>query len=98
MANVLTANPMVITTAVSSISAFDLRLIQWMDDGTLVDTDDMVLVLNGATLTMKLQLTNGEKVCVWEAGPFNPPIPVSGLTVTTLDHGALHVWVGAKYT
>ena len=83
-----------------------LRLIQWVDDAEdIVDSDDLVITVNGQTLTAKIQVattTGGEaveavspnigNVVVWQIGPFNPGIWVRGLTTVTIDHGAVHFW------
>jgi hypothetical protein len=86
--------------------AINLRLIQWIDDaGDIADDDDIVLTINGVALTGKVQIgttaggaaveavtPNVGNIVVWQIGPFNPGIHVTGLVVTTIDHGAVHVW------
>jgi len=95
-----------ITAATITDKTINLRLIQWIDDAAdIVDDDDIVLTINGVTLTGKAQIgttgggaaveavtPNVGNLCVWQIGPFNPGIHVTGLVVTTLDHGAIHVW------
>jgi len=60
MANNLVTNPMTVDTAATlwSNSVKYVRQVQWMDDGAdIADDDDIVLVINGATITGKIQLT-----------------------------------------
>ena len=94
MANNLVTNPMTVDTAGTlwSNSVKYVRQVQWLDDGAdIADDDDIVLVINGATITGKIQLTVNtvNNLCVWEFGPFNPGVPVDSFIVTTIDHGLL---------
>ena len=99
MANQATANPIVIDTAAAGdvfTGPQTVRLIQWIDDAAdIADNDDLVMSINGVTLTTKLQLDNpgGTGLAQWTIGPFNPGISVKSLKVTTLDHGVVHVWL-----
>ena len=54
MAKKLVTNPMTVDTAGTlwSNSVKCLRQVQWLDDGAdIADDDDIVLVINGATIT-----------------------------------------------
>jgi len=60
MANNLVTNPMTVDTAATlwSNSVKYVRQVQWLDDGAdIADDDDLVLVINGATITGKVQLS-----------------------------------------
>jgi len=97
MANVLTSNPKYIdASAGSAFGPANIRLIQWVDDAAdIVDDDDLVFVMNGITITGKIALTANtiNNVAVWQIGPFSPGIPCTSFSVTTIDHGALLVFV-----
>jgi hypothetical protein len=98
MANNLVTNPMTVDTAATlwSNTPRRVRLIQWIDDAAdIVDDDDLLIVINGATITGKIALTANtvNNLCVWEFGPFNPGILVDTFIVTTLDHGLLVIVV-----
>lgn len=78
--------------ATATMEHFGLRELQWVDDGAdIADDDDLVLAINGATITGKIALTANtvNDLCVWRLGPFNPPLIVSSFTLTTIDHGVL---------
>jgi hypothetical protein len=110
MTNVLTSNPMVIDTAATiwSDKAYNVREIQWIDDAAdMADNDDLNITINDATIAAKIQVAttgggtpvenvspNVGNICVWRIGPFNPGIPVSTFIVTTIDKGALLVFLG----
>ena len=56
MANNLVTNPMTVDTAATlwSNSVKYVKQVQWLDDGAdIADDDDIVLVINGATITGK---------------------------------------------
>ena len=108
MGNTLTKNPIYVDTAATAWSGTKwVRLIQWIDDAAdIADDDDLSITINGLTMAMKIQiptttgatpvedLTPGPSgLCVWQVGPFNPGMPMTGLIVNTIDHGALHIWV-----
>jgi len=98
MANDLTGNPLVVDTAATlwSKSLKYIREIQWIDDAAdIIDDDDLVVVINNATITGKIALTANtvNNLAVWKSGPFNPGIPVSNFIVTTIDHGSLLIWL-----
>lgn len=101
MANNLNSNPVYIDAAASStLSGLSrIQLIQWVDDNAdIANDDDLVMVINGVTVTIKPQRhetpasVDGGGV-VYEAGPFSRPIAVTDFSVTTIDHGALLVWL-----
>ena len=97
MANDLTKNPMTVDTAATLWSADNkyVQLVQWIDDGAdLTDDDDIVLVINGATITGKIQIANNtmNNLVAWEM-KFNPPFRIESFVVTTLDHGLLVIWL-----
>jgi len=96
MGNVLTKNPMVIDTAATIWTAARfVRLIQWVDDnGDVVDDSTWVLTVNGASLTVKYQMTaNVSPVVIWQIGPFNPAILIHTFVVATAGAGNLHIWL-----
>lgn len=99
MANALTGNPMTIDTAATIWSTGApkyVKLIQWIDDNAdIADDDDLVIAINGVTITMKVQLTAnaiGSPV-VWELNFGGQPFSVSKFVVTTIDHGTLVVYL-----
>lgn len=109
MANVTDSNPISIDTAAAIWAKTPkyIRQIQWIDDAAdIADDDDLVIVVNGVTITTKIQIANTAgatpveavtpnigNICVWEIGPFNPGIAVHSFAVTTIDHGVLLVWI-----
>jgi len=102
MANVLTHPLSVIDTAgaTSTINNFILRMVQWIDDAAdIADDDDLVLTINGITMTCKIQLTANtvNNLVLYQIGPFNPGVRVNSFTVTTLDAGVIHVWSGGRW-
>ena len=107
MANKTDTNPMVIDTAATlwtaepraatfSLGGRRIRQIQWIDDAAdIANDDDLVIAINGATITAKIAMTV-DTVCnlaVWTLGPFNPGIHVHTFIVTTIDHGSLLVFL-----
>ena len=107
--NVLTGNPMTVDTAATLWSTGApkyVQLIQWIDDAAdIADNDDLLLVINGVTITAKIQIAttggvspvenvspNVGNVCVWEMS-FSKSIPISKFVVTTIDHGLLVIWL-----
>lgn len=106
MANKTDTNPMVLDSAAAIWTSIPgasyshgpkyVRLIQWIDDAAdLTDDDDLVIVINGATITGKIALgaNTVNNLCVWQLGPFSPGVPVSNFSITTIDHGVLLVFV-----
>ncbi len=98
MANNLVTNPMTVDTAATLWSGTikNVRYIQWIDDAAdIADDDDLLIVINGATITGKIALTANtvNNLCVWEFGPFDRGIPVDSFIVTTIDHGLLVIVV-----
>lgn len=98
MGNNLVTNPMTVDTAATlwSNAPRRVRLIQWIDDAAdIADDDDLVISLNGATITGKIALTANtiNNLCVWEFGPFDNGILVDTFIVTTIDHGILVIVV-----
>jgi hypothetical protein len=94
MANNLVCNPMTVDTAATlwSNTVKYVKYIQWIDDAAdMADDDDLLLVINGATITGKIQITNNtaNNLCFWEFGPFDRGIPVDSFIVSTIDHGIL---------
>ena len=101
MANQTTSNPKIFDTSGTITGIFGLRLIQWVDNAMdIADADNCVFTVNGVTLTAQVQrgATENESpdggAVLWEIGPFNPAMACHDLTVTTVAHGELHVWVG----
>lgn len=96
MANDLTGNPMWIDTAATIWASGNrrIRMIQWVDDANdIADADDLVISINGVTLTFKIQITDNtaNNLSFWTFGPFDVGIPAHSFVVTTIDHGALLV-------
>ena len=96
MANQTAGNPAIFDTTGSLSGLKYIRQIQWVDDAAdIADDADMVLTINGVTFTHKLQHTNNaaSSTVFYNAGPFNPGLPVTDFTVTTLDAGTIVVWL-----
>jgi len=97
-----TTNPVVATgTGTIVTGQAYLRLIQWVDDADdVANGHSLVITIGGCTLTLKVckHETAGSadigSSIIWQAGVFNPGIPVDGISVGTLDSGAVHVWLG----
>ena len=67
-----------------------------MDDNQdIADGSSLVLTLNGVTLTLTTQVNGADfsSVVRWRAGPFHPPVKIEDITISTLSHGAVHVWL-----
>lgn len=99
MATLPTTMPVEVTTTGTATVVTDqiinLRLIQWIDDAVDIENDsECDITVNGVTLHSQIQMKADElsNVVAWEIGPFNPGIPVKGLTVATLTHGAVQIW------
>ena len=97
MTNALTKNPMVVDEAATIWSAQRfVRLIQWVDDvGDVVDTSTWILTVNGATLTVTVQMgvAGVAPIVIWQIGPFNPAMKIDSFVVATVGEGALHIWL-----
>lgn len=100
MGNALTGNPMTVDTAATlwepsnTPTPKKIQLIQWIDDAAdIADDDDLLMVINGVTVTAKIQLAANDvgNVCVWEMS-FSPPVSIRSFVVTTLDSGLLVIW------
>ena len=100
MANQTAANPKVFDSAGTITGLFGLRLLQWIDlNEDIVDGDSLIFSLNGVTLEAEIQkhTTAGSAdggAVVWQIGPFNPGMSCHDFSLTTIDSGAVHVWVG----
>lgn len=100
MANQTTSNPKVFDSAGTITGLFGLRLLQWVDlNEDIVDGDTLKFDVNGVTLEAEIQkdVTAGQVdsgAVMWEIGPFNPAIACHDFSLTTIDSGAVHVWVG----
>ncbi|MHC4397762.1 MAG: hypothetical protein ACYS1A_19125 [Planctomycetota bacterium] len=99
MANQTDGTPIVLDTAATiwTGEVRNIRLIQWIDDaGDLADTNTLVMTINASLVTQYMDMgTANERndTVAWQAGPFNPGIPVSNLVLTTLDGGVVHIWI-----
>lgn len=98
MANQTAGNPIVMDDWSTDVvlTNLSIRLMQWVDDAANVaDDDDIVFIIDGTTITMKIALTantiNG--TVLWEAGPFSPPLKVNRFVGDTLDNGAFIIWL-----
>jgi len=99
MANQTTGNPLVYdgTTGASWTGTRLVRLFQWVDlNEDIADGDMCSFKVNNTTLESEIQVTDNtaNKSVVWEIGPFNPGIPWTDFSLTTLDGGAVHIWMG----
>lgn len=97
MANSTAGNPKTFDTAgaTSAITKpFRCQLIQWIDDAAdIADDDDLVFVVNGATVTQKVQLTaNAVANTVLYEASFPLGILINSFSITTIDHGLLVLW------
>ena len=98
MANSTKSNPYVCDSTGAVITKpTTVREIQWVDDdGDIVHDSTLTLVVNGETLTFKIQPVNdqlGFGAVAWRAGPFNPGIMISDLTISAMAQGHLHIWI-----
>ncbi len=98
MANSLLTNPKVLDTSGSTsaiTTPIPIRLIQWIDDtGDIADGDDMVFVLNGATITTKVQKPSDvgdHSVVMYEANFGSKPFKAT-FSLTTLDGGQVVIF------
>jgi hypothetical protein len=99
MTNALTTNPIMIDTAGANLAIpkpMLVKCIQWVDDNAdIADNDDLLLVINGATVTLKpqLNLSNPVKGVAYEVNFGGKPFLINRLTVTTIDSGQLLFWL-----
>jgi len=101
MANSTGTNPIRYDTTVGATwtGTKFVRLIQWVDlNEDLADGDMLLMQINGCPVEAEIQLEVTANYgivgpAVWTIGPFNPGIPVSSFTLTTLDGGAVYIWV-----
>ena len=73
-----------------------VRLIQFVDDdGSIADTTTLGLTINNVAVAFHTQLAalTLTNTAIWQAGPFNPGIPISSLIISDMDEGQLHVWI-----
>ncbi len=99
MTNALTQNPIMIDTAGAALaipSPCLIKCIQWVDDNAdIADNDDLLFVINGATVTLKpqLNLSNPVHGVAYEVNFGGKPYNCQSLTVTTIDNGQLLIWL-----
>ena len=99
MTTVLTGNPLTADAAGTfwTSGLKSVRLIQWVDDnGDMAHDNICTLVINGVTITAKIQPVNdglGFGAVAWQIGPFNPGIVVTSLVASVVTKGSIHVWV-----
>ena len=99
MGNNLAANPIFVDTTDATLwsGTKNVRLIQWIDDNAdIVHDSSVVFLINGVTLTAKIQPVNdqlGFGAVAWQIGPFNPGIPMTDVGVTITSAGHVHIWV-----
>lgn len=95
MANQVSGNPIVLDTNSTQLTGRHyVMLIQWVDNAAdIADDDDLVFVVNGQTVTVKLAMTANElnNAVVYEAA-FSRPLIVDSFSLTTIDHGELLLW------
>jgi len=90
MANSTTGNPWVLDTAGSIITTpFRCKLMVWTPTTT---GDDILLVDNGGNTLWSYKAIAGDSN---QSIPYELPIDgvVNGLTITTIDHGTLYVYI-----
>jgi hypothetical protein len=97
MANQTSTNPLVYDAASGSGWSGDRKVVlaQWIDDAAdIADDDDLAIVVGGATIACKIQLTNNtaNNVVMWEMA-FPNGMTWSNFSITTIDHGIFVVWV-----
>ena len=98
MANNLTSNPIYIDTASgSTVTDKKIQCIQWFNEAAdLADGEDLAFTINGIAIAMKYNLGSDvgqQDIIVWQAGPFASPIYVREFVVTTIDDGAVLLWL-----
>jgi len=103
MANQTSGNLMVLDTVgtIWSDGTKSIRLIQWINDaGDVNNTNaDCVFSIDQTTVTLKIDKHDTDAsvdendVVEYQAGPFNPGIPVHSFVLTTLDAGVVHIWI-----
>ena len=79
----------------------NVRLIQWVQDNADVDVTlaDCEFSVDQTAVTLKIDRhdtaasADENDVIKYQAGPFNPGIPVHSFVLTTLDAGVIHIWV-----
>ena len=99
MTNQVTRSPYIIDTNGTTLFSAStgtkyIQLIQWLDDNADIANDDtIVLVINGNTITGKVQLEadKANNLVVWEM-KFSPYTKVDSFVVTSMGHGVLVVW------
>jgi len=97
MPNDLTGNPIYIDAAANSAFTGPKRvqLIQWVDDAAdIADGDSLVYVVNGKTTTIVQQIPTDVGMIgpIFYEARFPLGLMVHSFSVTTIDHGALHIW------
>lgn len=93
MSNDLTSNPMYVDTAAALwTDGRKLKAIAWLNDSANpIDADDDLLVskASGAVILSKRAAYDGDGVEMYHfPADFRP----TGVTITTIDNGHLHVW------
>ena len=104
MSNNLNSNPLFFdttSTAAVWVAKFSapvrIRQIQWIDDnGDLVHDSTLTLTINDVSFSVKIQPLNDQLAfggVAYQAGPFNPGVPVSVFAVGAMATGNLLVWL-----
>jgi hypothetical protein len=101
MANFLNSNPIRIdnTTGGSWTGTKFVTLIQWVDlNEDIADSDMLLMTINGVPVEAEIQidaddLSLGGGAVAWEIGPFSRGVPMTDVTVTTLDGGVVYFWL-----
>jgi len=97
MANNLTGNPITFDTAATYAVSSKIKEIMWVNDSAdIVDGDDLSIVINGATITVKADKTTDVGYLdsvVFRMGPYYPPLTTDadGINVSVIDRGVLVV-------
>jgi len=92
MANNLQANPLRVDTAATVIDKeCYVQAIEWISDSTaaMAAADTLVMTLNGVPINLLCVIALTQTWVV----TFAQPIRVGSLIVTTIDGGALLVWL-----
>ena len=99
MTNALYSNPLYVDSAATVWTGSDksVRLIQWVDvkGAELLHDDELTFTINGTAISLEFHGLNDviTNVNIWQAGPFDPPLTVNNFVVTTIEGGAVLIWL-----
>ena len=99
MTNALNSNPMYVDSAATIWSGVpkSVKLIQWVDvkGAELLHDDELTMTINGTPISLEFHGLNDNIhiVLAWQAGPFTPPLSVDTFVVTTIEGGAVLIFL-----